>query len=42
LAGKPVGKRQLERPRLRWIIILKWIFRKWYFGIYTGLKWLRL
>jgi len=29
LVGKPEGKRLLGRPRLRWGIILRWIFRKW-------------
>jgi len=28
LVGKPEGKRQLGRPRRRWGIILRWIFRK--------------
>ena len=28
LVGKPEGKRPLGRPRLRWGIILRWIFRK--------------
>jgi len=28
LVGKPEGKRPLGRSRLRWEIILKWIFRK--------------
>ena len=26
--GKPEGRRQLERPRRRWRVVLKWIFRK--------------
>jgi hypothetical protein len=29
LVGKPEGKRPLRRPRRRWGIILRWIFRKW-------------
>ena len=29
LVGKPEGKRPLGRPRLRWGIILRWIFKKW-------------
>jgi hypothetical protein len=33
LAGRPEGKRPLGRPRRRWKIILKWIFRKWVVGI---------
>jgi len=28
LVGKPEGKRPLGRPRRRWGIILRWIFRK--------------
>jgi hypothetical protein len=27
--GKREGKGPLGRPRLRWRIILRWIFRKW-------------
>ena len=38
LVGKPEGKRQLERPR----IILRWIFRKWNVGVWTGSTWLRI
>jgi len=41
LVGKPEGKRPIERPRLRWRIILLWIFRKWDVGIWTGLGWPR-
>ena len=29
LVRKPEGKRPLGRPRRRWRIILRWIFRKW-------------
>ena len=29
LVGRPDGKRPLRRPRCRWSIILKWIFKKW-------------
>ena len=29
LVGKPEEKRPLGRPRRRWRIILRWIFRKW-------------
>jgi len=29
LVGKPEGKKPLGRPRHRWKIILRWIFRKW-------------
>ena len=34
LVGKPEGKRQLGRPRGRWI------FRKWDVGVWTGSNWL--
>jgi len=36
LVGKPEGKRQLGRPRR------KWIFRKWDVGVWTGSLWLRI
>jgi hypothetical protein len=29
LVGRPEGRRPLGRPRRRWRIILRWIFRKW-------------
>jgi hypothetical protein len=29
---EPRGKEPLVRPRRRWIIILRWIFRKWDVG----------
>jgi hypothetical protein len=42
LVGKPEGRRPLERSRRRWVeIIFRWIFRKWYVGVRTGLGWLR-
>jgi len=28
-----VGKPKRKRPRLRWRIILRWIFRKWRYGL---------
>jgi hypothetical protein len=41
LVGKPEGKRPLGKPRLRWeIILLRWIFRKWAVGAWTGSSWL--
>jgi len=40
--GKREGKRPLGRPRSRWKIILRWIFRKWEGGAWTGLMWLRI
>jgi len=42
LVGKPEGKRPLGRPRRRWAIILRRIFRKWDVGVWTGSSWLRI
>jgi hypothetical protein len=42
LVGKPEGKRPLGRPRRRWRIMLRWIFKKWDVGVRTGLVWLRI
>jgi len=42
LMGKLEGMRPLEKPRLRWGIILRWIFRKWDVGVWTGPNWLRI
>jgi len=36
LVGEPEEKRPLGRPRLRWKIILRWIFRKCDVGAWTG------
>jgi hypothetical protein len=36
VVGKYDRKRQLGRPRLRWGIILRSIFRKWDVGAWTG------
>jgi len=36
LVGKPGRKRLLGRPRHRWEIILRWIFRKWDVGVWSG------
>ena len=38
LVGKPEGKTPLDRLRRRWSIILRWVFRKWYVGLWTGLS----
>ena len=40
--GKPEGKRPIGRPRCRWRIILRWIFRKWDVGTRTGSIWFRI
>jgi hypothetical protein len=41
LVGKPEGKKHLGDPGVDGRIILRWIFRKWYVGIWTGSSWLR-
>jgi hypothetical protein len=40
LMGRPEGKRPLGRPRRRWGIILRWIFREWEGVVGTGWSWL--
>jgi len=45
LVGKPEGKRPLKRLKDFGIdgrIILRWIFRKWDVGAWTGLIWLTI
>ena len=42
LVGRPEVKRPLGRPRRRWGIILRWIFRKWVGVVRTGWSWLRI
>ena len=42
LVGKPEGETPLGRPRRRWRIILRWIFRGWDVGVWTGSNWLRI
>jgi hypothetical protein len=42
LVGKPKGKRLLGRPRRRWEIILRWIFRKLEGVMGIGWSWLRI
>jgi len=39
---KPERKKPLGRARRRWGIILRWIFRKWDVGAFTGSSWLRI
>jgi len=40
LVGKPEGKRPFGKPRHRWEDILRWVFRKWDVGAWTGSIWL--
>jgi hypothetical protein len=42
LMEKPVGKRPLGKPRQKWRIILRWIFRKLEGVVETGWNWLRI
>ena len=39
---KPEGKRPLGRLSVDGKIILRWIFRKWDVGLWTGSSWLRI
>jgi len=41
LVGKPQVERPLGRSRRRWELILRWIFRKWDVGVWTGLMWVK-
>jgi len=40
LVGKPEGKRTLGRSRRRWDGNIRWNFRKWDVGAWTGSSWL--
>jgi len=40
LVGKPEGKNHLADPGVDGRIILRWLFRKWGLGAWTGLIWL--
>jgi hypothetical protein len=42
LAWKPERKRLLGRHRCKWVVIIKWIFRKRDVGAWTGSSWLRI
>jgi len=42
LVRKPEGKGPLGTPRRRWEGDIKWIFRKWDVGVWTGSGWLRI
>jgi hypothetical protein len=39
---KPEGKRPLGRTRHRWENNIRWLFRKWDVGVWTGSSWLRI
>jgi hypothetical protein len=40
--GKLKERDHLEDPDVDWRIKLRWIFRKWDVGAWTGLIWLRI
>jgi len=40
--GKPEGKRPLEDPGVDGRKILRWIFRKWDVGTWTGSSWVTI
>jgi len=42
LVGKPEGKSHWGDPGVDGSIILRWIFRRWYVGVWTGSRWLRI
>jgi len=42
LMGKPEGKNHLKDPGVDGRIILRWIFRTWDVGVWTGSSWLRI
>ena len=42
LVGKPGEKNHLEDLDVDGTIILRWIFRKWDVGVWTGSSWLRI
>jgi hypothetical protein len=42
LVGKPGERDHWGDPGVDWKIILRWIFRKWDVGVWTGLSWLRI
>jgi len=42
LVGKPERKNHLGDPGIDRRIILRWIFRKWDVGVWTGSIWLRI
>jgi len=42
LVGKPEERDHLEHPGVDGRIILRWMFRKWDVGVWTGLIWFRI
>jgi hypothetical protein len=42
VVGKLEEKRILGKASIDWRIILRWIFRKWDDGVWTGSMWLRI
>jgi hypothetical protein len=42
LVRKPEGKKLLGDSAEDGRIILRWIFRKWDVGVWTGLSWMRI
>ena len=42
LVGKPGGKNRWRDPGVDGRIILRWLFRKWDVGVWTGSSWLRI
>jgi len=42
LVGKPEGKKPLGDPGVDGRKILRWIFRNWVVGVWTGSSWLRI
>jgi len=42
LLGKPRERDHLRDPSVNGRIILRWIFRKWDVGVWTGSSWLRI
>jgi len=42
LVGKPEGKRPLGDTGVDGRTMLRWIFRKWDVGVWTGSGWLRI
>ena len=42
LVEKPEGRGHWEDPGVDGVIILRWIFRTWVVGVWTGSSWLRI